>query len=73
MSREAFQAMPILSDFSRRKKISYFIDPMPKNARILEIGCGWGGFARYAAERTAGERFGDWVERVLWKETAVAA
>jgi sulfite reductase (NADPH) hemoprotein beta-component len=30
-------------------------------------------FARYAAERLAGERFGDWVERVLWKETAIAA
>jgi sulfite reductase (NADPH) hemoprotein beta-component len=27
---------------------------------------------RYAAERTAGERFGDWVERVYWKEVAAA-
>ena len=29
--------------------------------------------ARYAKERTAGERFGDWVERVLWPEQPVAA
>lgn len=27
---------------------------------------------RYARERTAGERFGDWVERVLWPEAAAA-
>jgi sulfite reductase beta subunit-like hemoprotein len=24
--------------------------------------------ARYAKERNHGERFGDWVERILWKE-----
>ena len=30
--------------------------------------------ARYAKERNSGERFGDWVERVLWLEqTALAA
>ncbi|MFM8359678.1 MAG: NADPH-dependent assimilatory sulfite reductase hemoprotein subunit, partial [Verrucomicrobiota bacterium] len=28
--------------------------------------------ARFAAERQAGERFGDWVERIFWKETATA-
>lgn len=28
--------------------------------------------SRYAQERTNGERFGDWCERVLWKETAAA-
>ncbi len=27
-------------------------------------------FQRFAKERTEGERFGDWVERVLWKEEA---
>ena len=27
--------------------------------------------ARYAQERNNGERFGDWVERLLWKERAV--
>ena len=29
--------------------------------------------ARYAAERSKGERFGDWSARVLWPEQAVAA
>jgi len=29
--------------------------------------------ARYANERNAGERFGDWVERVLWPEQAALA
>jgi sulfite reductase (NADPH) hemoprotein beta-component len=29
--------------------------------------------ARYAKERNPGERFGDWVERILWKEQSVAA
>jgi sulfite reductase (NADPH) hemoprotein beta-component len=28
--------------------------------------------ARYAKERTAGERFGDWCDRSLWKEEPVA-
>jgi SAM-dependent methyltransferase len=32
--------MPLLSDIARRKKIRYFLDPIPKDARILEIGCG---------------------------------
>ena len=30
-------------------------------------------FARYAQERLAGERFGDWVARVLWQEQPAAA
>jgi sulfite reductase (NADPH) hemoprotein beta-component len=29
--------------------------------------------ARFAGERNAGERFGNWVERILWKEQPVAA
>ena len=29
--------------------------------------------ARYAKEREAGERLGDWVARVLWKEQLAAA
>jgi SAM-dependent methyltransferase len=32
--------MPLLSDIARRKKIRYFLDPIPKDAAILEIGCG---------------------------------
>ena len=27
---------------------------------------------RYAQERVGAERFGDWVERTVWKETATA-
>ena len=30
-------------------------------------------FARYAQERVSGERFGDWVARVLWNETPAPA
>jgi sulfite reductase (NADPH) hemoprotein beta-component len=29
-------------------------------------------FARYAKDRAAGERFGDWVARVLWNEMHVS-
>ena len=32
--------MPALSDYAQRKKIEYFLAPLPKDARILEIGCG---------------------------------
>lgn len=32
--------MAFLSDYSRRRKISYFLRTIPKTARILEIGCG---------------------------------
>ena len=32
--------MPLLSDIARRQKVRYFLDPIPKDARILEIGCG---------------------------------
>lgn len=32
--------MPLLSDISQRKKMRFFLDPIPKDARILEIGCG---------------------------------
>lgn len=32
--------MPWLSDIARRKKIEYFLAPIPRDARILEIGCG---------------------------------
>ena len=39
--------MPLLSDFSRKKKIKYFLEPIPKNARILEIGAGQGWVGQY--------------------------
>ncbi len=32
--------MPLLSDYAQRRKIEYFLDPLPRDARILEIGCG---------------------------------
>lgn len=32
--------MPILSQIAQRKKIRYFIDDIPKDARILEVGSG---------------------------------
>jgi SAM-dependent methyltransferase len=32
--------MPALSDYARRKKIEHFLAPLPKDANILEIGCG---------------------------------
>lgn len=32
--------MPALSDYAQRKKIEHFLEPLPKDARILEIGCG---------------------------------
>lgn len=32
--------MPLLSDYARRKKIDYFLAGIPKDARILEVGCG---------------------------------
>jgi 2-polyprenyl-3-methyl-5-hydroxy-6-metoxy-1,4-benzoquinol methylase len=32
--------MPLFSSIARKKKVSFFIDSIPKDARILEIGCG---------------------------------
>jgi 2-polyprenyl-3-methyl-5-hydroxy-6-metoxy-1,4-benzoquinol methylase len=32
--------MPLLSDYARRTKIEYFLAGIPKDARILEVGCG---------------------------------
>lgn len=32
--------MPLLSDYARKKKIDYFLAGIPKDAKILEIGCG---------------------------------
>lgn len=32
--------MPMLSDIAQRKKIEYFLNPLPRDAAILEIGCG---------------------------------
>lgn len=32
--------MPALSSYARLKKIQYFLDPIPKSDRVLEVGCG---------------------------------
>ena len=34
--------MPLLSEYVRRKKIRYFLEPIPKQARILKVGSGSG-------------------------------
>jgi SAM-dependent methyltransferase len=39
--------MPLLSDYARNKKIDYFLATIPKDARILEIGCGSGWVREY--------------------------
>jgi SAM-dependent methyltransferase len=39
--------MPFLSDLARRKKLSFFIDPIPKDAAILEIGSGDGWVGKH--------------------------
>jgi SAM-dependent methyltransferase len=33
-------AMPLLSEYARRKKVDYFINRIPKHCDVLEIGCG---------------------------------
>lgn len=42
--------MPLLSDYARRKKKRYFLDTIPKSARILEIGSGSGWVGAYLRE-----------------------
>ena len=39
--------MPALSTFMRKKKIEYFIHGIPKDAKILEVGCGSGWLRSY--------------------------
>ena len=38
--------MPLLSDYARRKKFDFFLRDVPKDSRILEIGCGDGWLGR---------------------------
>ncbi len=42
--------MPILSQYARWKKARYFLERIPKQHRILEIGCGEGWASRYLRE-----------------------
>lgn len=38
--------MPLLSDYAREKKVEFFFRELPKESRILEIGCGDGWLGR---------------------------
>ena len=40
--------MPLLTSIARRKKLGWFLEPLPKHSRILEIGCGDGWVREYA-------------------------
>jgi 2-polyprenyl-3-methyl-5-hydroxy-6-metoxy-1,4-benzoquinol methylase len=40
-----------LSDLARRRKTRYFLDQIPKDARILEVGCGGGWVGEYLREQ----------------------
>jgi SAM-dependent methyltransferase len=39
--------MPLISEYARRRKINFFLEPLPKEARILEIGSGSGWVGEY--------------------------
>lgn len=39
--------MPLLSEIARKKKKRYFFEGLPKEARVLEIGCGSGWVGDY--------------------------
>lgn len=40
--------MPFLGDLARRAKLQFFLGQLPKDARILEVGCADGWFGEYA-------------------------
>ena len=71
--------MPILSDYARRRKLDYFIKDLPRQSRILEIGCGGGwlgsylktnGYAHYVGLDIAGRA--DVVGNILdWKALGI--
>lgn len=42
--------MPLLSEYARKKRIEYSMKDIPKDARILEVGCGNGWFGHYLKE-----------------------
>lgn len=42
--------MALLSEYAQRKKLAFFLSKIPKDARILEIGCADGWVGRYALE-----------------------
>ncbi len=42
--------MPLLSDIASNKKFAWFVEPLPKEAAILEVGCGDGAMAKRARQ-----------------------
>src|ERR1700722_12184941 len=40
-----------LSRYARKKKITYFLDPIPQDAKVLEIGAGSGWVGDYFRAR----------------------
>ena len=42
--------MPLLSEIARQKKIEFFLNPIPKDAAILEVGCGSGWAGQFLRE-----------------------
>lgn len=43
--------MPILAELARRKRLEYFTPHIPKQAKILEVGCGNGWFGQELRQR----------------------
>jgi SAM-dependent methyltransferase len=39
--------VPLISEYARQRKIEFFLEPLPKHARILEIGSGSGWVGEY--------------------------
>ena len=39
--------MPLISSYMAKKKIEYFFGDIPKNSKILEVGCGSGWAGKY--------------------------
>lgn len=42
--------MPWLSDYARRRKCRFFIERIPKDSRVLEVGCGDAWLRRHMRE-----------------------
>lgn len=40
--------MAVISEYAKRKKLNYFFSKIPKNAHILDVGCGNGWVSEYA-------------------------
>ena len=43
--------MPVLSNYARKRKINFFLNKIPQDAKILEIGSGGGWVKHYFSEK----------------------